>query len=74
MDPHKVSNYVGAMVWRWAYDSLLNVSTKTGKKEGWLATSWAKKSHKEVIFKLRKGVRFSDGSKMNCSNAVFALN
>ena len=33
MDPHKVSNYVGAMVWRWAYDSLLNVSTKTGKKE-----------------------------------------
>ena len=73
MDPHKVSNYVGAMVWRWAYDSLLNVSTKTGKKEGWLATSWKKKSHKEVIFKLRKGVRFSDGSKMNCSNAVFAL-
>ena len=73
MDPNKVSNYVGTMVWRWAYGTLLNVRTSDGKKEGWLATSWAKKSHKEVVFKLRKGVRFSDGSKFTCANVKFGL-
>ena len=44
MDPHRVSNFVGAMVWRWSYDTLLHSETGTGAKKPWLATKWVQLS------------------------------
>src|SRR5439155_5317031 len=39
-----------------------------------LATSWTfSKDHKSVVFNLRKGVRFSDGSPLTAADVAFSI-
>ncbi len=50
MDPHRVSNFIGAMVWRWSYDTLITAETGTGELKPWLAEKWEQLDDKSVNF------------------------
>ncbi len=74
MDPHRVSNFVGAMVWRWSYDTLITSETGTGKHKPWLATRWESTDHnKSVKFWLRPDATFSDGTPVTAESFKFAM-
>lgn len=74
MDPHRVSNFIGTMVWRWSYDTLISTETGTGKRIPWLATKWeSNDNNKSVKFWLRKDVTFSDGSPLTSESFKFAM-
>ncbi|MFC1492103.1 ABC transporter substrate-binding protein [Nitrospinota bacterium] len=74
MDPHPKSNFIGTMIWRWAYDTLVSAEAGTGKRLPWLATKWKIHSPKKVEFWLRKGVKFADGSSLTAENVKFSMN
>ena len=73
MDPHRVSNFIGAMVWRWSYDTLIHAETGTGAKKPWLATKWVKVTPTQSKFHLRKGVKFSDGTRLTAENFKYTM-
>jgi peptide/nickel transport system substrate-binding protein len=54
------------------YDSL-TFHRLDGKIEGRLATSWSYKNPTTIVFKLRKGVRFHDGTPFNAAAVKFSL-
>ena len=45
-----------------------------GKLHPWLATSWSQPDPTDFVFKLRRGVKFWDGSEMTSADVVNALN
>lgn len=73
MDPHPKSNFIGTMLWRWSYDTLVSAEAGTGKRKPWLATKWKIHSPKKVEFWLRKGVKFADGSELTAENVKFSM-
>jgi peptide/nickel transport system substrate-binding protein len=74
MDPHRVSNFIGAMVWRWSYDTLISAETGTGKHLPWLATKWeSTDNNKSVKFWLRQDATFSDGTPVTSESIKFAM-
>ncbi len=74
MDPHRVSNFIGTMVWRWSYDTLITSETGTGKHLPWLATKWeSNDNNKSVKFWLRKDVVFSDGTPLTSASIKYAM-
>jgi peptide/nickel transport system substrate-binding protein len=58
------------------YETLMFVNTlQSGKITPWLATSYAWSDDNKVItFKLRKGVKFSDGTPLTASDVAFTFN
>src|SRR5579875_3539323 len=65
MDPHQASDYITAMIDSQIFDTLVNTLANHKVVPG-LATSWHFSSdHKQVTFKLRKGVKFHDGAPFN---------
>jgi peptide/nickel transport system substrate-binding protein len=74
MDPHRVSNFIGAMVWRWSYDTLITSETGTGEHKPWLATKWeSTDNNKSVKFWLRQDATFSDGTPVTSEAFKFAM-
>ncbi len=73
MDPHPQSNFIGTMVWRWAYGTLVSTEAGTGKRLPWLATKWKIHSPTKAEFWLRKGVKFADGSPLTAENVKFSM-
>jgi ABC-type transport system substrate-binding protein len=74
MDPHRVSNFIGAMVWRWSYDTLVTAETGTGEHKPWLATKWeSQDNNKTVKFWLRQDATFSDGTPVTSESIKFAM-
>ena len=74
MDPHRVSNFIGTMVWRWSYDTLVTSETGTGKHLPWLATKWeSQDNNKTVKFWLRQDATFSDGTPVTSEAIKFAM-
>lgn len=74
MDPHRVSNFIGTMVWRWSYDTLITTETGTGKHKPWLATKWeSHDNNKSVKFWLREDATFSDGTPVTSESFKFAM-
>jgi peptide/nickel transport system substrate-binding protein len=74
MDPHRVSNFIGAMVWRWSYDTLITAETGTGEHKPWLATKWeSTDNNKTVKFWLRQDATFSDGTPVTSESIKFAM-
>jgi peptide/nickel transport system substrate-binding protein len=74
MDPHRVSNFIGAMVWRWSYDTLVTAETGTGEHKPWLATKWeSHDNNKTVKFWLRPDATFSDGTPVTSESIQFAM-
>lgn len=75
MDPHRTSNFVGTMVWRWSYDTLISSETGTGKLTPWLAEKWEliNGSSKDVKFWLRKDAVFPDGSPVRSQDVAYSM-
>jgi peptide/nickel transport system substrate-binding protein len=64
LDPFKSNLFVDRLVQYNVYDSLVTVDEKLEIKPG-LAESWDTSDPKTVVFKLRKGVKFHDGTEFN---------
>lgn len=60
-------------VMRLFYDGLVKYDAKTKEYEPRLATSWDVESDTEVVFHLRKGVKFHDGNEMKASDVKFSF-
>ena len=57
------------------FDSLVNTNPYTGKVEPKLAKSFSiSPDGKEYIFKMRKGIKWSDGKELNAQDVLFTYN
>jgi peptide/nickel transport system substrate-binding protein len=73
MDPHLSGSKVDRQVYHNVYEPLLTLDTKLGIKPG-LAESWTQPDPKTLVFKLRRGVRFHDGTAFDAEAAKFNFN
>src|SRR6266496_2058872 len=70
MDPHLSGSKVDRQVYHNIYEPLLTLDTKLNIKPG-LAESWTQPDPKTLVFKLRRGVKFHDGTDFNAEAARF---
>jgi peptide/nickel transport system substrate-binding protein len=73
MDPHLSGSKVDRQVYHNIYEPLLTLDTKLGIRPG-LAESWTQPDPKTLVFKLRRGVRFHDGTACDAEAARFNFN
>ena len=73
MDPHAVTNFIGNIVWRWSYDALVSSETETGKIVPWLAEKWERIDPTAYKFRLRKGVKYTDGSPFTAESVKHSM-
>lgn len=73
MDPHLSGSKVDRQVYHNIYEPLLTLDTKLGIKPG-LAESWSQPDPKTLVFKLRRGVKFHDGTAFDAEAARFNFN
>ncbi|RRD42110.1 ABC transporter substrate-binding protein [Comamonadaceae bacterium OH3737_COT-264] len=69
MQNNNTNNAMHAMV----YESLTYYNSRTFEIDPVLATSWEEITPTQVRFKLREGVKFSDGSEFTADDAVFSI-
>lgn len=72
-DIHSQNNALNNTVHAMVYESLTYYNSDNYAVEPQLATSWEEISPTQVRFKLREGVKFSDGSPFTADDAVFSL-
>jgi peptide/nickel transport system substrate-binding protein len=70
MDPHLSGSKVDRQVYHNIYEPLVTLDTKLGVRPG-LAESWTQPDPKTLVFKLRRGVKFHDGTDFNAEAAKF---
>jgi peptide/nickel transport system substrate-binding protein len=73
MDPHLSGSKVDRQVYHNIYEPLLTLDTKLNIKPG-LAESWTQPDPRTLVFKLRRGVRFHDGTACDAEAAKFNFN
>src|SRR6185503_15145068 len=73
MDPHLSGSKVDRQVYHNVYEPLLTLDTKLNIKPG-LAESWTQPDPKTLVLKLRRGVRFHDGTTFDAEAAKFNFN
>jgi peptide/nickel transport system substrate-binding protein len=73
MDPHFSGSKIDRQVYHNIYEPLVTLDVKLGIKPG-LAESWQQPDSKTVVFKLRRGVKFHDGTDFNADAARFNFN
>ena len=73
MDIHSQNSALGNGIHAAVYESLVMFNSRTLKVEPLLATSWQQVSPTQMRFKLRQGVKFSDGSAMTADDGVYSL-
>ena len=73
MDPHLSGSKVDRQIYHNIYEPLVTLDAKLGIKPG-LAESWQQPDAKTLIFKLRRGVKFHDGTDFNAEAARFNFN
>src|SRR5205809_716978 len=73
MDPHYSGSKIDRQVYHNVYEPLVTLDTKLGIRPG-LAESWQQPDARTVIFKLRRGVKFHDGTDFNAEAAKFNFN
>lgn len=75
LDPSLESEFDGMLITQNTYDALTYYNEATQKLEPWLATSWtSSQSGLEQTFRIRDGVSFIDGSKLDASAVALAMN
>jgi peptide/nickel transport system substrate-binding protein len=70
MDPHLSGSKIDRQVYHNIYEPLVTLDTKLGIKPG-LAESWTQPDPKTLVFKLRRGGKFHDGTDFNAEAAKF---
>src|SRR5438093_8406755 len=70
MDPHLSGSKIDRQVYHNIYEPLVTLDVKLGIKPG-LAESWQQPDAKTLVFKLRQGVKFHDGTDFNAEAAKF---
>src|SRR5213596_3028247 len=70
MDPHLSGSKVDRQVYHNIYEPLVTLDTKLGIRPG-LAESWSQPDPRTLVFKLRRGVRFHDGTDFTAEAAKF---
>jgi peptide/nickel transport system substrate-binding protein len=73
MDPHLSGSKVDRQVYHNVYEPLLTLDTKLGIKPG-LAESWSQPDPRTLVLKLRRGVKFHDGTACDAEAAKFNFN
>src|SRR4029077_19165643 len=73
MDPHLSGSKVDRQIYHNIFEPLVTLDNKLGIKPG-LAESWTQPDNKTLIFKLRRGVKFHDGTDFNAEAAKFNFN
>src|SRR5689334_4292691 len=73
MDPHFSGSKIDRQVYHNIYEPLVTLDLKLGIKPG-LAESWQQPDPKTLVFKLRRGVKFHDGTDFNAEAAKFNFN
>src|SRR5439155_17114395 len=68
MDPHFSGSKIDRQVYHNVYEPLVTLDVKLGSKPG-LAETWQQPDARTLIFKLRRGVRFHDGTDYNAEAA-----
>jgi peptide/nickel transport system substrate-binding protein len=73
LDPHKTSNPVSSTIFGYIYEPLVDQDLNN-QYVGRLAESWTVSADNKVLtFKLRKGVKFSDGSPLTAEAPKFTF-
>ena len=72
MDPHLSGSKIDRQIYHNIYEPLVTLDVKLGIKPG-LAESWQQPDPKTLVFKLRQGVKFHDGTDFNAEAAKFVL-
>src|SRR3954462_2654915 len=73
MDPHLSGSKVDRQVYHNVFEPLVTLDNKLGIKPG-LAESWTQPDNKTIVFKLRRNVKFHDGTDFNAEAAKFNFN
>ena len=73
MDPHLSGSKVDRQIYHNIYEPLLTLDVKLDIKPG-LAESWQQVEPKILVLKLRKGVKFQDGTDFNAEVVRFNFN
>lgn len=73
MDPHLSGSKVDRQVYHNIYEPLVTLDTRLAIKPG-LAESWTQPDPRTLVFKLRRGVKFHDGTDFNAEAAKFNFN
>ena len=73
MDPHLSGSKIDRQVYHNIYEPLVVLDTNLGIKPG-LAESWQQPDPRTIVFKLRPGVKFHDGTDFNAEAAKFNFN
>ena len=70
MDPHLSGSKIDRQVYHNIYEPLVTLDTSLGIRPG-LAESWSQPDPRTLVFKLRRGVKFHDGTEFNAESAKF---
>ena len=70
MDPHYSGSKIDRQVYHNIYEPLVTLDVKLGIRPG-LAESWTQPDSRSYVFKLRRGVKFHDGTDFNAEAAKF---
>ncbi len=73
VEPQGVNNNAIDRVVSSIYETLIHANQQTGALEPGLAESWKRISPETVEFKLRKGVKFHDGTDFTADDVVFSF-
>src|SRR5262247_1823379 len=73
MDPHLSGSKIDRQVYHNIYEPLVTLDVKLGIKPA-LAESWQQPDPRAIVFKLRQGVKFHDGTDFNAEAAKFNFN
>ena len=73
VEPQGINNNAIDRVMSSVYDTLIRANSKTGALEPGLALSWKRISADTVEFKLRRDVKFHDGTPFTADDVVFSF-
>src|SRR5438093_12239354 len=73
MDPHLSGSKIDRQIYHNIYEPLVTLDVKLGIRPG-LAESWQQPDPRTLVFKLRRGVKFHDGTDFNAEAARFNVN